>query len=302
MKKVIHYIILVIYGYKYKLYTIPDIIMSIIYRVIPNRKYPVYSAKRMQKYFDTKKRVYDFNGIYIPELPFEYLYGLGTVYIDNFHIHCRFGNNYGVIDLNEYDLLAEGPYCYPYDGNNVMIEQGDIVVDAGAWIGDFAAFAIKAGAQKVYAFEINNDNLKYLNKTAELNPGIAAINAGIGDKNSEVSVNGRNMSAFIEKSSDDNQGNIKMFSLDSFAESEGITKIDFIKADIEGFERNMLMGAQNILRKFAPKLAICTYHRPDDAEVLTRLIKEANPEYTIVCRKHKLCAWVSDRNNYLARQ
>jgi hypothetical protein len=43
----------------------------------------------------------------------------------------------------------------------------------------------------------------------------------------------------------------------------------------------MLKGAANTLKKFAPKLAICTYHLPDDPQVLESIIKEVNPDYKV---------------------
>ena len=80
--------------------------------------------------------------------------------------------------------------------------------------------------------------------------------------------------------------------LDAFVEANGITKIDYIKSDIEGFERNLLRGAQQTLKRLAPKLAICTYHFPDDPQVLESLILKANPNYTVVHLRHKLFAMV----------
>ena len=76
---------------------------------------------------------------------------------------------------------------------------------------------------------------------------------------------------------------------------DGLERVDFIKADIEGAERLMLKGAQETLRRFAPKLSICTYHLPDDKEVLEALIKQANPHYVIEHRWQKLYAHVPER-------
>jgi hypothetical protein len=71
-------------------------------------------------------------------------------------------------------------------------------------------------------------------------------------------------------------------------------KIDFIKADIEGAERLLLKGAINVLRKLRPKLSICTYHLPDDKQVLEKIIKEANPNYVVIHAYDKLYAYVPE--------
>ena len=52
----------------------------------------------------------------------------------------------------------------------------------------------------------------------------------------------------------------------------------------------MMAGAVETLASSAPKIAICTYHFKDDAEVLREIIKKANPEYRISERWKKLYA------------
>ena len=85
---------------------------------------------------------------------------------------------------------------------------------------------------------------------------------------------------------------ISVTTLDKFVEENRLERVDFIKADIEGSEREMLKGAANVLKTFAPKLAVCTYHLPDDPEALEKIILEANPNYTVIQLRHKLFAMV----------
>jgi hypothetical protein len=83
---------------------------------------------------------------------------------------------------------------------------------------------------------------------------------------------------------------IQITTLDKFAHEQNLKSVNFIKADIEGAERDMLVGASGVLKEFAPKLALCTYHLPDDPEILEGLIVDANPNYRVVHLSHKLFA------------
>jgi hypothetical protein len=87
---------------------------------------------------------------------------------------------------------------------------------------------------------------------------------------------------------------VAMVTLDDFVKENGIEKVDFIKSDIEGAERQLLRGATEVMRKFGPKLSICTYHLPDDREVLAEVIMKANPRYRIVQGPKKLYAQIKD--------
>jgi len=47
-------------------------------------------------------------------------------------------------------------------------------------------------------------------------------------------------------------------------------------------------GTATTLKNFCPKLAICTYHLPNDPEVIEKIILEANPKYKTVHLHKKL--------------
>jgi hypothetical protein len=96
----------------------------------------------------------------------------------------------------------------------------------------------------------------------------------------------------IDNGADSSAEEIAITTLDKFVHEQNLKKIDFIKSDIEGAERDMLLGASGVLKEFAPKLALCTYHLPDDPEVMENLILESNPRYKVKHISKKLFAAV----------
>lgn len=82
-----------------------------------------------------------------------------------------------------------------------------------------------------------------------------------------------------------------LISLDEYVIQCGLSKVDFIKVDLEGAERDLLLRAKMTLRKYKPRLAICTYHLQSDRKILSKLIMEANPKYKMCYAKMKLFAW-----------
>jgi FkbM family methyltransferase len=242
---------------------------------------------------------FDFKGAKLPDISsnIEQMDGLLYVFDDVFLFSCFFDDNYDKSIVERMDgCMSEGPFGYTDGAFDVTVKRGDVVIDAGAWIGDFSAYAASKGAV-AFAFEPVKTIFDLLCQSAELNDGkIYPIQKGLGSSEGKVtfSVHGNNLGN-SKISSNDYVGKtetICITTLDKFVEENKLTKVDFIKADIEGAERDMLRGATNILKLFAPKLAICTYHLPDDPEVLEKIILTANPNYRVVHLRHKLFAAV----------
>ncbi|MEY8517273.1 FkbM family methyltransferase [Lachnospiraceae bacterium 29-84] len=192
----------------------------------------------------------------------------------------------------EYGRIDEGAYEY----GGVTIENSDVMIDCGANIGLYSSVAAWKGAT-VYAFEPEEEMFEYLKLQAQCYPeNIFPVKkalsnySGLGeiyiDEDGNMAKSSLHKEEFLRKEV------INCITIDEFVYENNIEKVDFIKADIEGEERNMLLGARNVLAKFAPKLAICTYHREDDKEVLSHIILEANPDYKIVHKWKKLYAYV----------
>lgn len=221
----------------------------------------------------------------------------GWVFDDIYYVYLEHNDDYRENSMTDfYDSLPEGTYCLKNEVVDVRIEPDDVVFDVGSWVGDFAAYASVKKAT-VYAFEPSSKLYNHtLLKTAELNGNIYPVKKGLGDVSAKVDIDetlSNSLSLKIDaQQSHGADGTIEITTVDDFVRDNGLNRVDFIKADIEGHERYMLMGARETLGRFAPKLAICTYHLPDDPEVLASLIKEANPAYNIVQKRKKLYASV----------
>lgn len=184
-----------------------------------------------------------------------------------------------------------------YEQFGIEVEREDIVIDIGANIGVFSIFSAAKGAY-VYSFEPIPSVIKELEKTIDCNREFSdrikiqpyALSNKVGQLEFNIDPNNIGGSSAYFNAGGDNKIMLDSITLDEWVFMNGIEKVDFIKADIEGAERYMLEGARNTLKKFKPKLAICTYHFPEDKELLTKIILEANPNYKISYGKQKLYA------------
>jgi FkbM family methyltransferase len=192
-----------------------------------------------------------------------------------FQLHLQ-GDDYSLRAIND---LRTAPYFFHDRGMDVRVKPGMVCIDAGAWIGDTAAMMAWYGGI-VHAFEPALSNYTILQQTARLNPNIIPRNLGLGLKTEE---------AFLDHNAGNNSGayavgaegeQITIVSLDEYAAMHDL-HIHFIKADIEGFERNLLIGGCETIARDRPLLSICTYHLPDDPEVLPAIIQDICPAYAI---------------------
>jgi hypothetical protein len=137
-----------------------------------------------------------------------------------------------------------------YETETFQVEQGDVVIDAGAAEGNFALSVVEK-ASKLYLFEVEPEWIEALEATfAPWKEKVVIVNKYISDKTNDTCI-----------------------SLDDYF---GNARIDFIKADIEGAEIQLIEGAKEILARENPKLALCTYHNKDDADNLALTLTEAN--------------------------
>lgn len=74
-------------------------------------------------------------------------------------------------------------------------------------------------------------------------------------------------------------------------------RVSYIKMDVEGSEKQALLGGVQTLRRDRPKLNIAVYHRSEDIFSLPLMVHDVVPEYRLYLRQHPyIPAW--DLNLY----
>ena len=66
-------------------------------------------------------------------------------------------------------------------------------------------------------------------------------------------------------------------------------KISFIKLDVEGAEEAALLGAEQTIKQYKPRLAISIYHKEFDFVTIPLLLLQMNPQYQFAMRHYTTC-------------
>lgn len=123
------------------------------------------------------------------------------------------------------------------------LNRGGIVLDIGANIGAFSVYCASKGAE-VYAVEPEPSNLEVLKANVEINnmqDRIKVIEYGVSDFDGEAVIDNSGGCSTIK---DDKSGStIDILSFDSLLEKYEIQGIDVLKIDIEGSEKELILGA-----------------------------------------------------------
>ena len=207
------------------------------------------------------------------------------VFFDNLIIPNLYKEN--ISDLMKYEfcfLLNKlfGNYYYennytPYENEKTKIKKGDIVFDCGANLGLFSLYALNKGAI-VYSWEPNPLNLKYLIQLTKNYSNNFIIPCCVNN------INGWNYFICCENYSASHLKNIHInenhstigeifclsYTLDKYCEFHKIIP-NFIKADIEGAELNLLQGSKTILNNNI-SLGLITNHSKEDNKILTNFL------------------------------
>jgi len=150
-----------------------------------------------------------------------------------------------------------------------LIPRDGIVVDVGGHAGQFATlFARLASDGRVYSFEPGGYARSLLTLAIRANRigNVVLRPEALGDRPRETMLNvlvkAKGSVRFglshlgAEETRPARRERVTVTTLDRFAAAEGLERLDFIKADIEGWEMRMLVGGELTIRRFRPSLML----------------------------------------------
>jgi FkbM family methyltransferase len=177
-----------------------------------------------------------------------------------------------------------------YKHEKAPIKNTAWVFDAGASEGFFTEYALQKTAGTVYAFEpIKELEISLIETFREdYDSGkFKMISAGIGKENTLMQLSLNLKHPCDATTLDDiniEKREVKIVTIDDIVKSESLKGPGFIKMDIEGAEMDALKGAVTTLKDFKPNLAVAVYHEYENGLECAKIIKNANPSYTIKFR------------------
>jgi FkbM family methyltransferase len=180
--------------------------------------------------------------------------------VENRHLYYSFLATLKEIEAIQFHAMYDGHYQF---------KRGDVVVDAGARIGAFAAKISAAVGEegRIIAIEPEPRNYACLRKNIEANRlnNVTAIQKMLWSRAQQLDLilsgNSASHSAYCDAfyGSTGKSIPVEAETLDRILEDLGIRSVDFIKMDIEGSEIEALKGMPKTLA-LQVQLAIAAYH------------------------------------------
>jgi FkbM family methyltransferase len=164
-----------------------------------------------------------------------------------------------------------------YQKEHTEINSGEIILDIGTAEG-LLPISVIDKCEHIYMIEPSKLFCNCLNKTfSEYKEKTTIFNVAVGNSDGTINFDENSLDGMISNVNSSTNQEIAIHKIDTlFNKNQPIT---YLKADIEGFELEMLKGAEQILKKNKPKIAITTYHTQNNPKEIIDLIKSFVPEY-----------------------
>ncbi|MCI8503228.1 MAG: FkbM family methyltransferase [Dorea sp.] len=185
-------------------------------------------------------------------------------------------------------LYEDGYFAFP----DIVLRDNEVYLDGGAYIGDtaeeFIGIMERDGKEyrHIYSFEPDPKNYRKTVENLSKYSRIDVIPCGLSSKETELRFASTQVAdsigSHIAQDKLEDTIIIPVTSLDLFfADKPQEQWPTIIKMDIEGEEKEALLGAEHIIQTHKPQMIICAYHKPEDIYELPQTILKMRDDYKI---------------------
>lgn len=202
---------------------------------------------------------------------------------ETYEMMLRYRINRELSYLQDSLIFPDDQYFPRTLGNHPFLGDNESFIDVGAYTGDTVRSFYNATQGKyssIYAFEPDKNNFEKLLNSKKDFQNLNCFQCGIGEQKGELRFVSKSMGSHV----DANGKNI--VPIETLDDLFSQIPVSLIKMDIEGMECPALRGAEQIIKRYRPKLAICIYHSASDMIEVPKLILKINPQYHLFIRQH----------------
>ncbi len=180
-----------------------------------------------------------------------------------------------------------------YFPREIELTDNEIFVDAGLYTGDTTEAFIsqtKGEYKRILGFDIDENNLSIARKNLSKYKNIEIIGKGLWSKECELKAEiGITAGSNVNESA---STSVPLVALDEvFKDHSPNDYPTFIKMDIEGSEQEAIIGAEKIIKAASPKIAACTYHKPEDIYKIPELLYKMELGYKFMLKHYSPYTW-----------
>ncbi len=226
------------------------------------------------------------------------LYNYESVKFNGIDIVTPLQNDGLVCLVNTKDLIGWKIFFfgeYELDTNKILelyLKQDDIVLEAGANIGSETLLISKLASRgTVYCFEPNPYSFERLKINVSINElkNVYSYDYALGESDSQIKFHiypkgfcNSGMSSKYMETPITHEITVEQKTVDTFISENKITKLDFIKMDIQGAEMDLITGASETLKRFKPTIFTEACEPYNDTKKLYELLVSLGYEVFLI--------------------
>lgn len=157
---------------------------------------------------------------------------------------------------------------------SIALSKDDIVIDCGAAEGLFT-FITSAKAKKVFAVEPVPIFVKALEKNFRHVPNVTIFPYALAHRAAKAAMSDDEIFSRLNPSG---RLEVEVTTIDRLFDEMG-DKVSLLKADIEGFEFPMLLGAERTILRCRPKISLTVYHPQNNVSEIMDFLTGLHSDY-----------------------